>query len=71
MSKINPIFLITPTTQKYEWGKIGNSSKVAQLLKSAAPDFVLDECTPYAEVSSLRSLRQSTPLSILCLVGML
>ena len=68
MSKINPVFLITPTTQKYEWGKIGNSSRVAQLLKSAASDFVLDESTPYAEVSRLRSLRQSTSLSILCLL---
>lgn len=50
MSKINPVFLITPTTQKYEWGKIGISSKVAQLLKSAASGFVLDESTPYAEL---------------------
>ncbi|KAL4073845.1 RmlC-like cupin domain-containing protein [Scleroderma yunnanense] len=50
MSTINPVFLITPTTQRYEWGKIGNSSKVAQLAISAVPGFVLDGSTPYAEL---------------------
>ncbi|KAI0087199.1 mannos-6-phosphate isomerase [Irpex rosettiformis] len=46
-----PIFKIIPTTQKYDWGKIGSSSKVAQFAsKSKVPEFALDEGTPYAEL---------------------
>jgi hypothetical protein len=48
-----PIFLITPTTQQYDWGKIGRSSKVAQFASAARlPGFVLHDETPYAEVSN-------------------
>lgn len=36
--------------QFYEWGKRGSSSKVAQYLKSANPNFSIDEEKPYAEV---------------------
>ncbi|KAG6332609.1 hypothetical protein ID866_6487 [Astraeus odoratus] len=50
MTSTSPVFLITPTTQKYEWGKIGNDSKVAELARSSVPGFVLDESTPYAEL---------------------
>ena len=47
------VFKIIPTTQKYDWGKIGSSSKVAQYASaSKLPGFTLDENTPYAEVSS-------------------
>jgi mannose-6-phosphate isomerase len=51
-----PIFKIIPTTQQYDWGKTGSSSKVAQFAsKSKVPNFTLDENTPYAEVSSSRN----------------
>lgn len=46
-----PVFRIAPTTQKYDWGKIGLSSKVAQYASSSKiPGFGLDEAAPYAEV---------------------
>ena len=49
-----PIFKIIPTTQKYDWGKIGLSSKVAQYAStSKIPGFALDESAPYAEVRTL------------------
>lgn len=45
------VFKITPSTQKYDWGKIGKESKVAQLaVASNYADFTLDEGAPYAEV---------------------
>lgn len=45
------VFKIIPTTQKYDWGKIGSSSKVAQYASaSKLPGFTLDENTPYAEL---------------------
>ena len=48
------VFKIIPTTQKYDWGKIGLSSKVAQYATAAKlPGFTLDENAPYAEVSSI------------------
>ncbi|KAI5990347.1 RmlC-like cupin domain-containing protein [Pisolithus marmoratus] len=50
MSALSPIFLIEPTIQQYDWGKTGNSSKVAQLATSAVPGFTLNESTPYAEL---------------------
>ncbi|KAI5992944.1 hypothetical protein EDD15DRAFT_2268557 [Pisolithus albus] len=50
MSTVSPVFLIAPTIQQYDWGKLGKSSKVAQLANSALPGFALDESTPYAEV---------------------
>ena len=46
-----PVFKIIPTTQKYDWGKKGSSSKVAQFAAaSKIPGFQLDESAPYAEV---------------------
>ena len=51
---MSAVFKIIPTTQKYDWGKIGSSSKVAQYAAaSKLPGFTLDESAPYAEVSSL------------------
>ncbi|KAH9950708.1 mannos-6-phosphate isomerase [Amylocystis lapponica] len=45
------VFKIIPTTQKYDWGKIGLSSKVAQYAAaSQIPGFTLDERAPYAEL---------------------
>lgn len=47
-----PVFPVIPTTQKYDWGMIGLSSKVAQFANAAkTPGFILDEKAPYAEVS--------------------
>lgn len=37
-------------TQKYEWGKLGIKSFVAQLAKAATPDLQIEENTPYAEL---------------------
>lgn len=46
-----PVFKIIPTTQQYDWGKIGLESKVAQFaVASKIPGFTLDEDAPYAEV---------------------
>ncbi|KAI0946522.1 hypothetical protein AcW1_009963 [Taiwanofungus camphoratus] len=45
------VFKIIPTTQKYDWGQIGISSKVAQYATAAkVPGFTLDEKAPYAEL---------------------
>lgn len=51
------VFKIIPTTQQYDWGKIGSKSKVAQLAASSKvdPDFALDESKPYAEVRNPKS----------------
>lgn len=47
----SPVFKIIPTTQQYDWGKLGSSSKVAQLADaSATPGFQLDANKPYAEL---------------------
>ncbi|XP_018791479.1 PREDICTED: mannose-6-phosphate isomerase [Bactrocera latifrons] len=35
---------------KYEWGKVGNDSAVAQLAKLNDPQFKVDDKTPYAEL---------------------
>lgn len=49
-----PVFKILPTTQQYDWGKIGSQSKVAQLAAaSRIPGFTLED-KPYAEVNSYR-----------------
>jgi mannose-6-phosphate isomerase len=49
------VFKIIPTTQKYDWGKIGTNSKVAQFASaSKIPGFTLEESAPYAEVTRLR-----------------
>ncbi|KAJ6561175.1 mannose-6-phosphate isomerase [Mycena vulgaris] len=46
-----PVFKIIPTTQKYDWGKIGTSSKVAQFASaSKIPGFTLEDSAPYAEL---------------------
>ncbi|KAL4265911.1 Mannose-6-phosphate isomerase [Pleurotus pulmonarius] len=42
-----PVFKIVPTTQQYDWGKIGRDSKVAQLAPSSVS---IDETAPYAEL---------------------
>lgn len=53
----SPVFPIVATTQQYDWGKVGLASKVAQFAQSSqAPDFVLDENAPYAEVSLYLSI---------------
>lgn len=36
--------------QNYDWGKKGNDSKVATLLQSSDPNFIVDENLPYAEL---------------------
>ncbi|KAK7031474.1 mannose-6-phosphate isomerase, partial [Favolaschia claudopus] len=47
----SPVFKIIPTTQKYDWGKIGTNSKVAQFASaSKIPGFTLEESAPYAEL---------------------
>jgi hypothetical protein len=47
-----PIFHLAPTTQMYDWGKPGLSSKVAQLATASnVPGFCLDESATYAEVN--------------------
>ncbi|KAI0777609.1 mannose-6-phosphate isomerase [Trametes elegans] len=45
------VFKLIPTTQKYDWGKVGLSSKVAQYAAACRlPGFTLDESAPYAEL---------------------
>jgi mannose-6-phosphate isomerase len=45
------VFKIIPTTQQYDWGKIGKNAKVAQFAAaSSLPGFSVDESLPYAEV---------------------
>ncbi|EJD06904.1 mannos-6-phosphate isomerase [Fomitiporia mediterranea MF3/22] len=65
-----PVFPIVPSTQKYDWGKRGLQSKVAQFAHAArVPGFALDENTPYAELwmgthaSSPSLLLDGTPLA--------
>ncbi|KDQ65129.1 hypothetical protein JAAARDRAFT_146519 [Jaapia argillacea MUCL 33604] len=46
-----PVFKIVPTTQRYDWGKVGLNSKVAQFAAaSKIPGFTLDDQAPYAEL---------------------
>jgi mannose-6-phosphate isomerase len=53
-----PVFKIIPTAQKYDWGKIGTNSKVAQFASaSKIPGFTLEESAPYAEVLRLHAMR--------------
>lgn len=49
-SKVTPVFNITPTTQKYDWGKIGGSGKVARFAAAQNSGLVIDESAPYAEL---------------------
>ncbi|TFK37411.1 mannose-6-phosphate isomerase [Crucibulum laeve] len=45
------VFKIAPTTQQYDWGRTGKSSKVAQFASASKyPGFVVDEVAPYAEL---------------------
>ncbi|KAI0311358.1 RmlC-like cupin domain-containing protein [Amylostereum chailletii] len=44
-----PVFLLTPTVQQYDWGKLGLSSKVAQFA-DAAHVAAIDDDAPYAEL---------------------
>ncbi|KAF8638759.1 hypothetical protein AX17_001975 [Amanita inopinata Kibby_2008] len=49
--KVVPVFKIIPTTQQYEWGRIGSASKVAQLAASSRlPGFSINDTKPYAEL---------------------
>ncbi|KAH7926686.1 mannose-6-phosphate isomerase [Leucogyrophana mollusca] len=51
MAVVDPVFRIAPTTQNYDWGKIGNDSKVAQFASGAEiSGFTLKESAPYAEL---------------------
>lgn len=51
MTTVPPVFFLVPTTQSYDWGKLGSDSKVAQLAAaSKVPGFNLEDKTPYAEV---------------------
>ncbi|KAI0717457.1 mannose-6-phosphate isomerase [Cerioporus squamosus] len=48
---MSAVFKLIPTTQKYDWGKVGLSSKVAQYAAACKlPGFTLDENAPYAEL---------------------
>ncbi|KAH8103340.1 mannos-6-phosphate isomerase [Cristinia sonorae] len=50
-TEVVPVFKIIPTTQKYDWGKIGSSSKVAQFaVSSKIPGFTLESHSSYAEL---------------------
>ncbi|KAI9013225.1 mannose-6-phosphate isomerase [Gaertneriomyces semiglobifer] len=44
----SPVVRLVCSTQSYDWGKLGNDSKVAQLARSI-PDFQVDNSKPYAE----------------------
>jgi hypothetical protein len=45
------VFKVIPTTQQYDWGKLGSNSKVAQFAAaSSLPAFSVNESLPYAEV---------------------
>ncbi|EIW83307.1 mannose-6-phosphate isomerase [Coniophora puteana RWD-64-598 SS2] len=48
---VDPVFRIAPTSQSYDWGKVGDDSKVAQLSAGAGiPGFTVKQSTPYAEL---------------------
>jgi mannose-6-phosphate isomerase len=54
MAPTQRVFKIAPTTQQYDWGKIGSSAKVAQFAAaSKLPGFSVDEKAPYAEVRNI------------------
>ena len=66
-----PVFKIIPTTQQYDWGKFGLSSKVAQFAAaSKIPGFELDENTPYAEVCTMIRNHHMRLLELYCVVAM-
>ncbi|KAK7460918.1 Mannose-6-phosphate isomerase [Stygiomarasmius scandens] len=48
---MSSVFKIVPTTQQYDWGKIGSKSMVARLAAaSSTSTFAVDEGKPYAEL---------------------
>ncbi len=55
-----PVFRIVPSIQKYDWGKIGAASKVAQLVAGGAA-IPADDDTPYAEVRGHPPRRRADP----------
>ncbi|KAF5362294.1 hypothetical protein D9756_002049 [Leucocoprinus leucothites] len=44
------VFKVVPTTQQYDWGKVGKNSKVALFAAAGLPGFKLEEKAPYAEL---------------------
>ena len=49
---VSPVFKIIPTTQKYDWGKIGSDSAAAKFAAATPSDtFSIQSDKPYAEVS--------------------
>jgi mannose-6-phosphate isomerase len=55
-----PVFKITPAVQSYDWGKLGSSSKVAQIAAAGSVSgFKLDTTKPYAEVGSMIYLNRT------------
>jgi mannose-6-phosphate isomerase len=45
------VFKVNPTTQQYDWGKLGRQAKVAQFAEaSQLPGFAVNDEKPYAEV---------------------
>ena len=61
-----PVFTIVPTVQHYDWGKIGITSKVAQLAFTT-PNFTLEPSKPYAEVwfTTSESIHPSSNIRVL------
>ena len=45
------VFPLRCSVQTYAWGKLGSQSEVARLFGGCDDSFVVDESTPYAEVS--------------------
>lgn len=62
------VFKILPTTQKYDWGKLGLNSKVAQFISQPELEepLTIDEKSPYAEVSLTLVLMKCILLLISC-----
>ncbi|KAF5379471.1 hypothetical protein D9615_006550 [Tricholomella constricta] len=51
MASTSPVFKIAPTTQEYDWGKVGRSAKVAQFAAaSKLPGFAINDSATYAEL---------------------
>jgi len=47
----NKVFQLLPKVQNYAWGKVGKSSKVAELISNAYPEIEIDLEQKYAEVN--------------------
>lgn len=51
MTSVPSVFALIPTTQSYDWGKVGSDSEVAQLATASnLPGFQVDERARYAEL---------------------